>query len=92
MGRPGLDPGTLGIEPDQPATSVEVQITWSQHSTNPPTSAEILSNVTLWLHHGLHGLGDEVSGDVKIRGADELDIQAHLEIANTDRNLEWRTD
>ena len=47
MGRPGVDPGTLGIGPDHPIVSVVVQITWSEASVRPPTSTEILSNLSL---------------------------------------------
>ena len=83
MGRPGLDPGTLGIEPDRPTASVTIQISWSEGSTIPPTSAEILSNLSLWLHHWLHGVSNDVFGDVTICGSDGLEIQVHLDGFNS---------
>jgi hypothetical protein len=78
VGRPGLDPGTLGIGLEHAAASVVVQITWSQHATNPPTSTEVLSNLILWLHNWLHSVENVVFGDVKIRRADGLEIEVHL--------------
>ena len=82
VGRQGLDPGTLGIGPEHPVASVVVQITWSGASARPPTSMEIHSNLSLWLHHWLHSLGNSVSGDVKICGADGFEIQLLLEGPN----------
>jgi hypothetical protein len=64
VGRPGLDPGTLGIEPDHPTASVIVRITWSESSLVPSSSTETLSNLIPWLHHWLHIVGKAVSGDV----------------------------
>jgi hypothetical protein len=87
VGRPGLDPGTLGIGPDHPTSSVVVQIAWSKGSTDPPTSAEILSNVSLWLHDWLHSAGSDIAGDVKICGADGLDIHVHLEGSIAQRSI-----
>jgi hypothetical protein len=57
VGRPGLDPGTLGVGLDHRSAAVDVRITWSGGPAFPPTSAEILSNVRLWLHHWLQSLG-----------------------------------
>jgi hypothetical protein len=74
---PGLDSGTLGVRPDHPTASVTVQISWSGFSTIPPTSAEILSNLSFWLHHWLHSLGNNASEDVTISGADGREIQIH---------------
>jgi hypothetical protein len=74
VGRPGLDPGTLGVGPERPTASVVVQITWSEDSPSPPTSAEILTNLSPWLHHWLHSIGNDVIGDVIIRGADGRQI------------------
>src|SRR5277367_1347413 len=56
VGRPGLDPGTLGIRQDHPTASVSVQITWLEEFKIPPTSTEILSNLIPWLHHWLHSI------------------------------------
>jgi hypothetical protein len=79
VGRPGLDPGTLGIGPDHPTSSVVVQIAQSEDPTDPPASAEMLLNVSLWLRDWLHSGGSDVAGDVKICGADGLDIHVDLE-------------
>jgi hypothetical protein len=79
VGRPGLDPGTLGIGPGHPVASVVVQITWSEDLALPSTSTEILSNLIPWLHHWLHSLGKEVSGDVKISGLDGGEIHVRLD-------------
>jgi hypothetical protein len=78
VGRPGLDPGTLGIGPDHPIVSVVVQITWSEAAARPPTSTEILSNLSPWLQNWLHSLGNSVSGDVKLCGVDGLEIQIRI--------------
>ena len=78
MGRPGLDPGTLGVRPEHPAASVIVQIAWSEQSLRPPKSTEILTNLSPWLHHWLHSSGNDVSGDVTISGSDGLQIQVRL--------------
>jgi len=83
VGRPGLDPGTLGIGLNDSIASVDVRITWSEKSPVPPTSTEILSNVSVWLHHWLHSLGNDVSGDVRICGADGLEIQVRLDNSNS---------
>jgi hypothetical protein len=92
VGRPGLDPGTLGVGLDRPSASVVVQITWSGQSPNPPTSTEILSNLSPWLHHWLHSLGNVVVGDVNIRGADGLEINARFESSEVDPSLEGTPD
>jgi hypothetical protein len=72
----------LGIGSDDPTASVAIQITWSEHSPGPPTSAEILSNLSPWLHHWLHCLGGDAFGDVTICGVDGLEIRFHLKEPN----------
>ena len=62
VGRPGLDPGTLGVWPDPPLASAVVQITWSRSSSGPPTSNEILANLVPWLHNWLHEVGGGAVG------------------------------
>jgi hypothetical protein len=79
VGRPGLDPGTLGIEPDHPTASDVVKITWSGASVPPATSSEILSNLIPRLHQWLRSRGNDVSGDVKICGSDGLENQVCLD-------------
>jgi hypothetical protein len=69
VGRPGLDPRTLGFEPGRTEASVVVRVSWSEDCQRPPTSAKVLSNVMPWLHHaresgaGGHGLLDD-AGEV----------------------------
>ena len=45
MGRPGLDLGTLGFEPERMEASVVVRVAWSENYASAPTSANVLSNV-----------------------------------------------
>jgi hypothetical protein len=47
VGRPGLDPGTLGLEPDSTQASVVVRMSWSEACSDPPTSADVLSKLLL---------------------------------------------
>ena len=54
VGRPGLDPGTLGSDLTRPSASVKIHLTWSDPLANPPTSAEILTDLCLGLHQWLH--------------------------------------
>ena len=53
VGRPGLDPGTLGVFPDCPGTSINVQMCWPDEVRCPPTSTEVLSRLTSWLDNWL---------------------------------------
>jgi hypothetical protein len=92
VGRPGLDLGTLGVGLGHPSASVDVRITWSEHSMVPPTSTEILSNLSRWLHHWLRGLGNVVIGDVKIRRADGLEIHVRFESSEVDSSVKGTTD
>lgn len=62
MSRPGLDPGTLGADLGRPSASLVVHISWSKPSVNPPTSADVLSNLVLRLQNWLHELGPGVVG------------------------------
>jgi hypothetical protein len=79
VGRPGLDPGTLGFEPDSTRESVVVRVSWSESAVNPPTSAEVLSNLLPWLHDWLHSLGSGVSSVVQICCSDDLKIEVRVE-------------
>ena len=78
-GRPGLDPGTLGFEPDDTRASVVVRVSWSETSVDPPASADVLSSLLLWLHDWLHNLGSGVSSVVQICGSDDLKIEVRVE-------------
>jgi hypothetical protein len=79
VGRPGLDPGTLGIGVDRPIASMDIRISWSVASENPPVCTEILSDLNLWLHHWLHNFGTDVTEDVKIFRSDGFVIDMRLE-------------
>ena len=82
MGRPGLDPGTLGIGPEHVAASMSIRITWSNESPIPPTSTEIPSNLIPWLHNWLHSLGNDVFGDGEICGVGGLNVWLSLDGSN----------
>ena len=45
VGRPVLDPDTIGFEPDIALASVDVRVARSKNCVSPPTSADILQNV-----------------------------------------------
>jgi hypothetical protein len=79
VGRPGLDPGTLGFDPDSAQASVVVRVTWSEDCASSPTSANILSNLLPRLHDWQHSLGSEVSGAVQISGSDGFKIEVNVE-------------
>jgi hypothetical protein len=79
VGRPGLNPGTLGFEPERAAASVVVRVAWSKDYASPPTSADVLSNLLPWLHGWLHSLGCGVSSVVQISGSDGLKIEVCVE-------------
>jgi hypothetical protein len=49
VGRPGLDPGTLGVFPKDPCKSVTFQICWSDEVGSPSTYSEMLSELNSWL-------------------------------------------
>ena len=79
MGRPGLDPGTLGFKPERTEASVVVRVAWSENYASAPTSANVLSNVLPWLHDWLHSLRSGVSSVVQISGSDGLKIEVSVE-------------
>jgi hypothetical protein len=78
VGRPGLDPGTLGFEPERTEASVVVRVAWSEECASPPTSADVLANLLPWLHDWLHSLGSGVSSVVQISGSDGLKIEVRV--------------
>ena len=79
MGRPGLDPGTLGFEPERTEASVAVRVAWSEDCASPLTSADVLSTLLPWLHDWLHSLGSGVTSVVQISGSDGLKIEVSVE-------------
>ena len=62
VGRPGLDPGTLGSILGRPSASVDVHLSWLEGSASPPSSTEVLSNLGLRLQDWLHDAGFGVVG------------------------------
>jgi hypothetical protein len=79
VGRPGLDPGTLGFEPERTEASVVVRVAWSEDHASAPTSADVLSNVLPWLRDWLHSPGSGVSSVVQISSPDGLKIEVSVE-------------
>jgi hypothetical protein len=79
VGRPGLDPGTLGTKTDQPSASVIIQISWSEPSASPPTSEEILSNLGLRLQNWLQELGAGVVGVMRFENAEGASFELRIE-------------
>ena len=65
VGRPGLDPGTLGVFPERPWTSINVQICWPDEVQCPPTSTEVHSRLNWWLDVWLDQ--DSFQGQVTIQ-------------------------
>jgi hypothetical protein len=53
VGRPGLDPSTLGVLPQRPCKSVTVQIYWLDETVDPSTYSEMLSELNSWLDNWL---------------------------------------
>ena len=79
VGRPGLDPGTLGSIKDHPSASVAIQISWSAASANPPTSEEVLSNLGLRLQNWLQELGSGVVGVMRFENAEGSSFELRIE-------------
>jgi hypothetical protein len=53
VGRPGLDPGTLGVFRECPGVSLSVQICWLEEVSCPPTSSEVFARLNSWLDNWL---------------------------------------
>jgi hypothetical protein len=70
VGRPGLDPGTLGVFPDGPCKSVTVQICWLDEADDPSTCSEMLSDLNSWLDNWLDH--NEFIGTVDITFAERI--------------------
>ena len=79
VGRPGLDPGTLGSRKGHPSASLVVHLSWSEASTSPPTSEEVLSNLGLRLQNWLHELGSGVVGVMRFENSDGASFQLEIE-------------
>ena len=76
VGRPSLDPGTLGVFPGCPGTFLSVQIRWPEGVEYPPTSTEVLSRLNSWLDSWLDPGSFQGQATIQFRGADgeELDL------------------
>ena len=79
VGRPGLDPGTLGVFPDCPGTSISVKICWPDEVRCPPTSTEVLSRLTSWLDNWLDLGPFQVQGIIQFRGSDGEHFELRLD-------------
>ena len=66
VGRPGLDPGTLGGGEDGPPMSVDVRLSWSEDCENPLTSTNVPLNLLLRLSSWLSLQGFEM-GEMSLR-------------------------
>jgi hypothetical protein len=64
VGRPGLDPGTLGVFTEGPCMYVTVQICWSYEPDRPSMCVEMLSEWKSWLDNWLDK--SELKGSVSI--------------------------
>jgi hypothetical protein len=53
VGRPGLDPGTLGAIMEHSGPSLNVQICWSNEVRSSPTFAEVSQSLISWLDEWL---------------------------------------
>ena len=79
MGYPGVDPGTLGVDLGRPSATLVVHISWLKASVNPPTSAEILSNLGPRLQNWLHELGSGVVGVMQFENSDGTSFELRIE-------------
>ena len=78
MGRPGLDPGTLGVFRERSRTFLRVQICWPDEAACLPTSAEVLSNVNSWLDDWLDQSSIQDLVTIQFRGADDEALDVRL--------------
>ncbi|MHB2029329.1 MAG: hypothetical protein ACYCPT_11000 [Acidimicrobiales bacterium] len=70
VGRPSLDLGTLGVFPERPGTSLNVQICWPEGVECPPTSTDVLSRLNSWLGSWLDQISFRGQVTIQFRGAD----------------------
>lgn len=80
VGRPGLDPGTLGSDQARPGASLKIHFTWSDSLAKPPTSAEILSSCGVRLHQRLHTTGSEVTGVMRHDGSGGESFELRIDL------------
>jgi hypothetical protein len=77
VGRPGLDPGTLGVFRECPGTFLSVQICWPEGVECPPTATDVLSRLNSWLESWLDPDLFQGLATIQFRGVDgeELDLR-----------------
>jgi hypothetical protein len=80
VGRPGLDPGTLGPDSARRLASFDIHVSWLEGVSNPPLSMEILSNLTVWLQDWLQMLGSGGVGVISAQGRDGARIELRVEV------------
>ena len=78
VGRPGLDPGTLGVFPECPGTFLSVQICWSGQVECPLTSTDVLARLNTWLDSWLDLGLFQGRVAVQCRGADGDSFEMRL--------------
>ena len=78
QGHQGLDPGTLGVFPERPGTSINVQICWPDEVGCPPTSTEVLSRLTSWLDSWLDPGSFQGQVTIQFRGSEGEGFELRL--------------
>ncbi len=79
VGRPGLDPGTLGPILDRPSASLDVHLSWLEGSASPPSSTDVLSNLGLRLQDWLHDAGLGVVGVMRFSNSEGEKFDLRIE-------------
>jgi hypothetical protein len=69
VGRPGLDPGTLGVFRECPGVSLNVQICWPEEVECSSTSSEVPPSLNSWLDNWLDKGSFRGVGTIQFRGA-----------------------
>jgi hypothetical protein len=78
VGRLGLDPGTLRVLPECPATSLSVQIYCSDNVECPPTSTEVFSSLNSWLDSWLDQGSFQGQVTIRFRETDDEGFEPRL--------------
>ncbi len=79
VGRPGLDPGTLGSLLDRPCASFDVHLSWLEGLSSPPSSTEVLSNLGLRLQVWLQNAGFGVVGVMQFANSNGEKFELRIE-------------
>jgi hypothetical protein len=84
VGRPGLDPGTLGPERQGPHSSIDIHLSWSSETAGPPPSREVLFDLVLRLSNWL---SIETAGVVGVlRAQDAEGAMVHIRVVPGQEN------